>query len=163
MLLMCPLWLYMIPASMLMTVGLCLMAWLTPGAKAVGAVTFDIHTMLLGSLCTLVGYQTMWLWAFARMHGASCGILPAFAYPRRLCALLPLERGLILGLACIALGIACNGWLVAQWWSNSFGPLDVHVTMRFALWGFTAIVTGIQTMFGSFFLSMLGMARANKQ
>lgn len=159
MLLMCPLWLYMIPASLLMTVGLGLMSWLTDGPKTIGAVTLDVHTMLLGSFCAMVGYQTMWLWAFARSHGASCGILPAWSHPRRLCALLPLERGLILGLVGIASGLALNGWLVAEWVNKDLGPLDAQVTLRYALWGFTAIVFGIQTMFGSFFLSMLGMAR----
>jgi Glycosyl transferase family 2 len=163
MLLMCPLWLYMIPALLLTTVGLGLMAWLTAGPKTIGAVTFDVHTMLLGSFCAIVGYQTLWLWAFARSHGASCGILPAWSHPRRLCALLPLERGLILGLVAIATGLALNGWLIAEWVNKDFGPLDIGVTLRFALWGFTAIVLGIQTMFGSFFLSMLGMARQKSQ
>jgi glycosyltransferase involved in cell wall biosynthesis len=159
MLLMCPLWLYMIPASLLITVGLGLMIWLTGGVQTIGAVTFDVHTMLLGSLCAIVGYQTLWLWAFARMYGASCGILPATSHPRRLCALVPLERGLIAGLIAIVAGLALNGWLISEWVNKDFGPLDVQVTLRFALWGFTAIVLGIQTMFGSFFLSMLGMAR----
>ena len=134
------------------------MAWLTAGPQTVSTVTFDIHTMLLGSFCAMVGYQTMWLWAFARSHGASCGILPAWSHPRRLCALLPLERGLILGLTAMVIGLVLNGWLVAEWISKGFGPLDIGVTLRFALWGFTALVFGIQTMFGSFFLSMLGMA-----
>src|SRR5205085_6359446 len=89
MLLMCPLWLYMIPASLLMTVGLGLMVWLTEGPQRVGGATLDIHTMLFGSFAAMVGYQTLWLWAFARSHGASCGILPAWSHPRRLCALLP--------------------------------------------------------------------------
>ena len=40
-----------------------------------------------------------------------------------------------------------------------WGPLDVQVTLRYALWGFTAIVFGVQTIFGSFFLSMLGMTK----
>jgi hypothetical protein len=161
MLLMCPLWLYMIPASCLMTLGLCLMGWLTPGPQSIGSVTFDLHTMLLGSLCAIVGYQTLWLWAFARIHGASCGILPAFSRPRRLIALFPLERGLVWGLCIILAGLALNIWLVREWIVRDFGSLDVGITMRYALWGFTGIMLGIQTLFGSFFLSMLNMSQQN--
>jgi hypothetical protein len=34
--------------------------------------------------------------------------------------------------------------------------------MRPALWGFTAVVLGVQTIFGSFFLSMLGMSERQR-
>jgi hypothetical protein len=34
----------------------------------------------------------------------------------------------------------------------------VQTTLRHALWGFTAMVLGVQTMYGSFFLSLLRMA-----
>ena len=54
-------------------------------------------------------------------------------------------------------GLCLNLWLVHEWYRLNFGPLDVQVTLRNALWGFTAIVFGVQTIFGSFFLSMLGM------
>ena len=39
------------------------------------------------------------------------------------------------------------------------GPLDVQVTLRPALWGFMLLILGIQTIYGSFFLSMLGGSR----
>src|SRR5262249_5625424 len=68
-LLLCPLWLYLIPATLLLGGGLGLMAWLTLGPQSVGGVVLDIHTMLLGALCILLGYQTLWLWAFAKIHG----------------------------------------------------------------------------------------------
>ena len=47
-LLMCPLWLYLIPAGLLLGGGLTLMAWLTPGVRVVRGAGFDVHTMLLG-------------------------------------------------------------------------------------------------------------------
>ena len=33
------------------------------------------------------------------------------------------------------------------------------MTLRYALWGFTAMVLGVQTIYGSFFLSMLGLRK----
>src|SRR5262245_20688722 len=75
-LLMCPLWLFRIPSVMLLGLGLGLMVWLSPGPRVVGGVTLDVHTMLLGALCVVLGYQTLWLWVFARLHAWLSGLLP---------------------------------------------------------------------------------------
>ncbi len=158
-LLMCPLWLYLIPAFLLLGSGIALMAWLTPGPQHVGRVELDVHSMLLGTLCALLGYQVLWMWAFARMHGWTTGLIPPDTLFRRISDYLYLERGLLAGGLCVIIGLALNLWLVHEWTASSLGPLDVQVTMRVALWGFTAIILGAQTIYGSFFLSMLGMNR----
>jgi hypothetical protein len=156
-LLLCPLWLYLIPAGSLLSIGLALMAWLTPGPQKVGAVVLDVHTMLLGALCVLLGYQTLWLWAFARIHGWTSGMLPPETFSRRVFEYVNLERGLLLGAALVVIGLGLNGWLIHEWYGQNLGPLEVTVTLRCALWGFTSMVLGVQTIYGSFFLSMLGM------
>jgi hypothetical protein len=156
-LLLCPLWLYLIPATLLLGGGLGIMAWLTGGPRQIGSVVFDVHTMLLGSLAVILGYQTIWLWAFAKIHGWTSGLLPADTFSKRVFKHLNLERGLIAGAVVLVAGLVLNGWLVHTWMGQDFGPLDVTITLRYALWGFTAMVLGVQTIFGSFFLSMLGM------
>ena len=157
-LLLCPLWLYLIPASLLLGGGLGIMAWLTAGPREVGGVVFDVHTMLLGALAVILGYQTIWLWAYAKIHGWTSGLLPADTFSKRVFNHLNLERGLLAGAVLLLVGLGLNGWLVHIWFGQQFGPLDVTVTLRFALWGFTAMVLGVQTIYGSFFLSMLGMS-----
>lgn len=156
-LLMCPLWLYLIPSTILLGTGMGLMAWLTPGPQMLGSVQLDIHTMLMGCLFVLLGYQTLWLWAFARIHGWTSGILPPHTFSKKAFEVLNLERGLIWGFFLLALGIGLNGYLFSSWIGASMGPLDVQVTFRYALWGFLLMVLGVQTIYGSFFLSMLGM------
>src|SRR5438132_1002970 len=156
-LLMCPLWLYLIPSGFLLTTGLGLMAWLTPGPRHVGAVTLDIHTLLLGALCVILGYQTLWLWAHARIYGWTSGLLPTNTFSRGLFEHINLERGLLAGLGLLATGVGLNLWLVHEWYGRALGDLDVQTTLRFALWGFTTMVLGVQTIYGSFFLSMLDM------
>ena len=156
-LLLCPLWLYLIPATLLLGGGLGIMAWLTSGPREIGSVVFDVHTMLLGSLAVILGYQTIWLWAYAKVHGWTSGLLPADTFSKHVFKRLNLERGLIAGAAMLLSGLVLNGWLVHTWMGQDFGPLDVSLTLRYALWGFTAMVLGVQTIFGSFFLSMLGM------
>jgi len=156
-LLLCPLWLYLIPSSILLAGGLGVMAWLTPGPRDLGGVVLDVHSMLLGSLCVIVGYQTLWLWAYAKILGWTSGLLPPQTFSLQLFNYFNLERGLLAGLALLAIGLGLNVWLVCEWAGRDLGPLDVQTTMRHALWGFTAMVLGVQTIYGSFFLSMLGM------
>jgi hypothetical protein len=157
-LLLCPLWLYLIPAGLLMGLGLGVMAWLTPGPQTIGGVTLDLHTMLLGMLCVFLGYQTMWMWGFAKIHGWTSGLLPPDTFSLRVFKVINLERGLLFGLALLGTGLGFTFWLLSEWWGQSMGPLVVQSTMRYALWGFLGIVLGVQTVFGSFFLSMLGMS-----
>jgi glycosyltransferase involved in cell wall biosynthesis len=158
-LLICPLWLYLIPAVFLIAAGLGLMTWLTPGARLVGTVRLDVHTLLLGALCLLVGYQTLWFWAFARIFGSVSGILPVDTFSRGIFRYLNLERGLFAGASLLLTGLAINLRLVNEWYRADLGNLDIPMTMRYAIWGFVALVLGVQTIYGSFFLSMLDMGR----
>lgn len=156
-LLMCPLWLYLLPAVLFLGGGLGLMAWLTPGPRTIGAVTLDIHSMLLGALATIIGFQTLWLWAYARIHGWTSGLLPPDTFDLRVFSWINLERGLLAGAALVLGGLTMIVLLFSHWWGRDMGPLDVQTTFRPALWGFLLLVLGIQTIYGSFFLSMLGM------
>jgi hypothetical protein len=135
------------------------MAWLSPGQRVVAGVGLDVHTMLLGALCTLLGYQTLWLWAFAKIFGWTSGLLPANTFSTKAFELLNLERGLLIGAALFLTGLGLNVSLVLEWWGRHLGALDVESTLRYALWGFTTMVLGVQTIYGSFFLSILGMGR----
>jgi hypothetical protein len=158
-LILCPLWLYLIPAGLLLAGGVGLMAWLTPGPRMVGRVGLDLHTMLLAALGILLGYQTLWLWAYARFFGWQSGILPSDTFTARTFRYMNLERGLLTGAALCLTGLGLNLWLVFEWFGKDLGALDYQVTFRYVLWGFTALVLGVQTIYGSFFLSMLGMRR----
>jgi len=161
-LLLCPLWLYLIPAAILFSVGLGLMVWLTSGPRSVGGVVLDLHSMLCGSLCVLLAYHTFWLWVYAKLHGRTSGLFPAGPEAHGLFDRLNLERGLIAGAAFLATGLAINLYLVHVWYGNDLGALDVRMTMRYALWGLTAMVVGVQTISGSFLLSLLNMVPATR-
>ena len=69
-----------------------------------------------------------------------------------------MTAGTAAGLALLVAGLGFTFWVLGHWWGQNMGPLEVQSTMRLALWGFLGIVLGVQTIFGSFFLSMLGMS-----
>lgn len=158
-LLLCPTWLYLIPAGVMMGVGLGIMIWRTAVTGGAGRAGLELHSMLLGTLIVLVAYQTLWLWAYAKVHGWASGLLPARTFPDAIFGLFNLERGLAAGLTLLSLGLGITLWLVVDRHPGEFGSLEIQLVLRRALWGFTALVLGVQTVYGSFFLSMLGMAR----
>jgi hypothetical protein len=161
-LLMCPLWLYLIPSSLMTGSGLLLMTWLTPGPQAFDNIVLDIHSMLLGSLLVILGIQTLWLGTFAKIHACTADLLPMDKLTLRILQSASLEWGLLIGTAVLMAGMSINTWLCCSWWGQDFGPLDVSFTMRIALWGSTLIILGVQAIYGSFFLSLLRMTQSFK-
>jgi hypothetical protein len=159
---MCPLWLFRVPSVCLLGFGLALMALVTPGPFTVGSITLDVHTMLLGSLCVMLGHQGLWLWAFAQLHAWRAGLLPPHRLMPWLARTFRLERGLQVGGLLFAAGFVANLWLVIHWLGTGLGQLDVTTTLRPTLWGFTAMIAGAQVIFGSFFLGLMDLAEQRK-
>lgn len=160
-LLLCPTWLFLVPSLLLMTCGLILMSWLTPGGRRTGRVTLDVHTMTLGVLGTLLGYQMFWMWAHAKVNGQVRGILPPDGLIRVVAHHFTLERGLLLGVVLFVAGCVCDFRVLNEWYVQGLGALEVRTTLRFALWGLMVMVLAAQTVSGSFLLSMqlLGTGR----
>jgi hypothetical protein len=159
-LLMSPRWLYLIPALVLLTSGLAFSAWLAPGPRTVAGLVFDLPSLLLACLLLVLGYQTLWLWAFAGLHGWSTGHLPGSQPPIGCFRHITLERGIALGAVALLAGLVlygCAGW---PWSGADLGPRPIQVTMRYALCGSTLILCGVQTIYGSFFLGTLRLAHS---
>lgn len=160
-LLFCPLWLFLIPSFVLLGVGGALMCWLTPGPRHVGGVVLDIHTMLLGTLCVILGYQALWLGVSGKVFGHRLGLLPSDRLIRVVNRSFTIERGLAVGGLLFLSGLAMLGWLVVQWWDVSLGELEVRKTLRGALWGLLGLVLGVQTVSGASFLGLIDLWKPN--
>ena len=64
--------------------------------------------------------------------------------------------GGLLGLLFFLIGLFSNGIILWKWVSQDFGELN---EVRLAVFGLTFMVLGLQTIFSSFFLSILGVER----
>src|SRR5215467_728935 len=68
MLLYAPNWLFLLPGSMLVVLGLFLVVWLLPGPRQLTPrVTLDIHTMVFGVIFALLGAEILSIGAFAKV------------------------------------------------------------------------------------------------
>jgi hypothetical protein len=159
MLLFSPRWLFLYPGLCLMLMGLLVMAWLLPGPRRVGGVTFDVHTMLYGMAAVLVGFQGVLFAVLSKVFAMTTGLVPQTPAWQRAFRWLTLETGLSAGAALFFGGLASSCLALGIWGSRSFGPLDPVETLRLVIPSAGAIALGCEILLASFFLSLLGLAR----
>lgn len=153
-----PRWLFLVPGFALFALGLLGYALALPGVTLHGA-TFDAHTLLFASLALLCGYQAVVFAVFTKTLAQREGLLPPAPRLARFFEIATLERGLVLSALAMFVGSTLLFLAVNRWRLADFGALDYSVTMRLVIPGMTLFALGFQTVLGSFFLSMLGIAR----
>ena len=156
----CPRWLFLYPGAASFALGILGMALLLPGPLPVAGVTFDIHTLLYASGATVLGFQAMQFWAFAQTYGALEGVVPEQPVLTRFLASVGLEAALILGGVLVLLGLVLGVTTLAMWGGEHFGAMVGSGAMRLAIASVTAMILGVQLVFGAFFVTILGMLRA---
>jgi glycosyltransferase involved in cell wall biosynthesis len=157
MLLFAPNWLFLLPGSFLMALGLAIVFWLLPGPRHLTPrIIVDIHTMIFGVIFTLLGAQIICIGFFAKVFSYAERFDRNPISLKRMLRRVKLEHGLLLGAVLALIGFAGDAWVFAQWARGDFGPLNqVRAVLFWSLWFFL----GVQLIFSSFFLSMLGISR----
>ena len=157
--LMCsPRWLFVVPSAIFIAFGLLGYLVAMPGLS-IGRGSFDAHTLLFASLAILCGYQCILFAVFAKTFAVTEGFLPPDPHLERFFEIVNLERGLVVAGVALLAGGALLLAAIRQWWLTGFGHLDYAYTMRFVVPGATLVALGFQTVFSSFFVSILGMRR----
>ena len=154
-----PRWLFLIPGLALSCIGTIVLALLVPGPVTLGAVTFDIHTMLYAGVAVILGLQLSAFAIFSKVFAVSARLIPEDSRTAVILREVTLERGLILG-GCLAIaGAAGSLYGFFAWSATDFGPLVASAMMRVTIPSLTALAVGVQIMFASFFLSTLRLMR----
>jgi hypothetical protein len=147
--------LFLIPGLVLLLLGLTIMLPLATGPVEAFGLTWYIHAMIAGSLATLVGAQIVQLGLFARSY-ALLYLNEHDPVMERLWTRVRLEHGLLLGAALTLIGGGVLVAIFAEWASGGFGALGRE---HEAVFGMTVVALGMQVLFGSFFLSVLGLRK----
>jgi glycosyltransferase involved in cell wall biosynthesis len=116
---------------------------------------WDLHTLIAGSLLLIVGAQLVGLGLCAHAY-ATYFMGERDVWFDRTRERLRLEHGLMLGSAIALVGVAMIAVIVFDWIGRGFGNLSQERTAIFAA---TLLVLGIQIVFVSFLLSILGLRR----
>jgi hypothetical protein len=152
-----PTWLFLVPGLAFLLVALLAAIVVVLNINVFGR-EWQLHTLIAASMLAIVGAQVIQLGVSARAY--------AFYYLGehdplfdKLRARLRLEHGLIAGFLVGLLGLALALTVLVIWIHRGFGELREE---KLAVAGLTLIVLGIQTIFGAFFLSILGLRRRSR-
>ena len=147
--------LFMVPGLAILIIGLVAVVLSISGISLLGR-EWQIHATIAAALMTIVGAQIVALAVSARAFA----VYVLNEKPDRLLEWgrdrLTLEFGLIAGALVSLAGIVIDGIIVVTWINRGFGELSEE---RLLIFGSVLIILGLQAIFSSFFLSILGMAR----
>ena len=116
-------------------------------------------TLLVASLAVLLGFQSVLFAIFTKTFAVAEGLLPPDPKMDRFFKVFNLERGLILSVVALVIGIALLVAATNEWRLQGFGPMDYASTMRRVIPGVTLTALAAQMILSSFFVSILGMRR----
>jgi hypothetical protein len=158
MLLFSPRWMFVWPGALLFVLGLVASGLLLHSPWNLGGVGFDIHSLLVAGFSALVGYQLLIFGLFTKIYAVTEGFHP----PHRLLGgdpRVPLEWGVLGGIALGTAGLALLVWTILDWREAGLGALDPRITMRQVIPATVLMMIGVQTIFASFFLSIVTLRR----
>ncbi|MBW2690799.1 MAG: glycosyltransferase family 2 protein [Deltaproteobacteria bacterium] len=146
-----PTHLFILPGAILGIVGV-LTVFLIWAPLNLWDTGLGIHSMIAGCLLTIVGYQVVFLGLFAKIYGVRHSLRGHDRTTEFIAAHLSLERVVMMGLAIFFTGctfILCLFW---NWAKSGYVnlPLVEHDIVLL-----TMVVIGLQTIFYSFFLSVI--------
>jgi glycosyltransferase involved in cell wall biosynthesis len=158
-LLLSPRWLFLYPGALLMLAGLASMLWLLPGPRVVAGIGLDVNTLVYSSAAIVCGFQAVTFAIFAKVFAINARLLPPDARIRRLTSLVNVEVGMGAGAFLLLGGVAGGAYALGLWSLASYGALNPEVTLRIVAPSATAMIVGLQLVFSSFFLGVLGLRR----
>jgi glycosyltransferase involved in cell wall biosynthesis len=160
MLLFSPRWLFLYPGLALFVVGMVLSAILLGGPIRVGGLRLDIHTLLVAAFLSLIGYQLVLFAVFTKIFAIQSGFHQPYPLLESVSRYITLEVGLAAGTLMVLVGVIALILAVASWGAVGFGNLDPSLTMREVIPAVVLLALGTQTVFASFFISILSIDRS---
>src|SRR6202521_2272487 len=160
MLLFSPRWLFLYPGLALFAVGILLSGALLPGPLYLGSLRLDIHTLLVAGFLALLGYQMVLFALFTKIFAIRAGFHPPYPPLESISRYVTLEIGLAAGALMVLVGVVALILAVASWGSVGFGILNPSLTMREVIPAVVLLALGTQTVFASFFISILSIDRS---
>jgi type IV secretory pathway TrbD component len=126
---------------------------------SIGRMTFDVSTLLFGSLSLICGFQAILFAVMTKVFAINERMLPMDRRLERAFQIIDLERGLVIAALTMLAGMALLGVAISRWIAADFGHLDYARTLRWVIPGVTLTTLGFQAILSGFFLSILGMRR----
>jgi len=155
-LLYCPQWLYFIPGAILLLSGFftntALVLLPEDNFIRFQSIFLGTHWMIPATLFSLVGLQMIWLGVFSHVYASQKGLYPAPKWMKPLIPFFSLERGLLISLIFVIVGMLIESRIIITWFSSAFGELQAF---RPAIYGLMWLGLGAEYATNSFFMDLM--------
>ncbi len=156
MLLYSPIYLFIIPGILIFLSGSIGIFILLNGPIKILNHTFDFHAMIFSSMLTILGFQLVNLGLFAKSYAIAEGFEKKDSFFSNFYKFFNLEKGILVGGVFVITGLFIAFSIIRQW--LVFGSMSQE---RAELFASTLIIIGIQVIFSSFLISLIGMKNCN--
>ena len=156
MLLYSPLFLFFIPGIILFFIGLISLLYMYFNQIDLFGIKLFYHPLFFSSLLIIIGYQLVIFSLFAKTYAINhLGEKPIL---NKFYKYVSIESVSIFGLSIIIAGIVIYSLIFSKWINTGFGNFGLEETKNTIL-AFILVIVGIQTIFSSFMLSILGIKK----
>lgn len=152
-----PRWLFAYPGLVMLMTGCMFSVVLFLGPINAGFRLIDFHSFILAGSMTILGNNMLAFSVMTRVYAYNAGLLPSRPGFYWLFRYFNLERGLVAGFAILLIGLTLIGEATLLSGNPGFSVIGFNQSVRLVYGGSLAMVIGGQTIFTSFFLSILGL------
>jgi glycosyltransferase involved in cell wall biosynthesis len=163
MLLYSPRWLFLMPGLLLFALGVLGMLALAATRMRLGGVAFDVGTLLMTGMAAIIGFQLVTFAFFTKVFAIAEGLLPQDPKLAGIFKVFTLEKGLVAGILISISGLGLLLHAVWVWRQAGYGDLSYADNLRRLIPAATLLILGIQTIFSSFFMSVLGLKTVTRR
>jgi len=159
-----PRWLFLVPGLLLSALGIFLTGRLSFADFRIGAVEFNVGTLTMAGMAVVVGFQLVAFAFFTKVFAIAEGLLPEDPKLTRVFSIFTLEKGIIAGVVVLLAGILLFLRALWLWKQADFGLLpSTEENLRRLIPAATLMILGIQGVFSSFFMSVLGLKTVSRR
>lgn len=153
-----PNYLFLLPGSILFITGFVSMLILLRGPIFLFNHGFDLHVLTLASLFTILGFQIIISGFYAKIFAFTQKLNTHSRLLELLFKYFNLEKGLLIGVLLVLIGIVINIAIFTFWANMGYGELEA---LRPEIFASTIIIIGFQMIFSSFLFSIMGLMSRN--
>jgi glycosyltransferase involved in cell wall biosynthesis len=150
-----PYWLFYYPGLVLFGLGGAGFLALLFGPVTIGAVSFDVATMILAAALILTGFQMICFYALSRIFAVRFALLPSSDRFERFKSCLSLDNACIAGGVLLLVAVIATLSGVFSWGATGFGDVDARRIVRPAALAVVAASLGVQIITTGFLAAML--------
>ena len=161
MLLFSPRWLFFYPGLFLLGFGLLATAALFFRPIDVSGVILDVNSMVFFAAAVLIGHLSISFAVMAKIVAIRFGVFSRDVGLERLAKVISLEKGILVGLLFLVLGLLGAAYSVMDWGAKDFGVLNPRESLRLVIVSATSIAMGFQFILISFLFGVINIPSSN--